>query len=417
MNAGFGLNFLVAGGLVLAAATTATAQEAAPAPLPASPFLATPVQTPAEALVQDARDYAVRHAVPFDEALKRLRAQEESVAATDRLRGAYAARLAGIVLEHRPVFRFVILLTGDVPVADSVIRAGGLDIPVHFRTGAAATREAVIAAIERDQDDIRRALGRLPALGHDPRTGSLVVATGSVEAARYRADGMEGKLAALTGVPVRMIALDGPDRNLAPEGGARLEGVDTASGQRLACTAGFVVTDGAQTGIVTAAHCPDSIAYIGPGRAETPLEFAGQWGWRYHDVQLHRSAVPLEPLFFSDTAKSQTRAVTSWRNRASTRAGDTVCHRGETTGYSCAEVEYPDFAPAGDLCGGPCAPTWVAVAGPTCRGGDSGAPVFSGTIAFGIVKGASYRRDGACNLYYYMSTDYLPEGWTLLYRR
>ncbi|MFK9326040.1 hypothetical protein ACJEKX_23930, partial [Escherichia coli] len=88
---------------------------------------------------------------------------------------------------------------------------------------------------------------------------------------------------------------------------------------------------------------------------------------------------------------------------ASTRAGDFVCHRGERTGYSCALVQLTDFAPAGDLCGGACLPTWVTVAGPTCKGGDSGSPVFSGTTALGVLKGASYRGDGSCVFYFYMS--------------
>lgn len=73
----------------------------------------------------------------------------------------------------------------------------------------------------------------------------------------------------------------------------------------------------------------------------------------------------------------------------------------------------PDFAPAGDLCGGGCTPTWVAVRGPTCRSGDSGGPVFLGGMAYGIVKGGSYRGDGSCTFYYYMSLDFLPDGWML----
>ena len=38
--------------------------------------------------------------------------------------------------------------------------------------------------------------------------------------------------------------------------------------------------------------------------------------------------------------------------------------------------------------------------------------VFSGTIAYGITKGGS-GLGGECNFYFYMSTDYLPDGWTL----
>lgn len=143
------------------------------------------------------------------------------------------------------------------------------------------------------------------------------------------------------------------------------------------------------------------------------LTFLGQWGWGYQDVQLQGSAVPLAPTFWSDTAKTVRRRVEGQRARGSTRAGDIVCHRGERTGYSCAEVWLPDFAPAGDLCGGGCTPTWVAVRGPTCRSGDSGGPVFLGGTAFGIVKGGSYRADGSCAFYYYMSLDFLPSGWSL----
>jgi hypothetical protein len=97
------------------------------------------------------------------------------------------------------------------------------------------------------------------------------------------------------------------------------------------------------------------------------------------------------------------------RPRASTRAGDFVCHRGERTGYTCGEVELIDFAPPGDLCGGPCAASWVTVAGPGCGGGDSGGPVFAGDTAFGIMKGGTWERNGRCAFYYYMSLDYLPQ--------
>jgi hypothetical protein len=30
------------------------------------------------------------------------------------------------------------------------------------------------------------------------------------------------------------------------------------------------------------------------------------------------------------------------------------------------------------------------------------------------MKGGSYRSDGSCAFYFYMSTDYLPAGWRLL---
>lgn len=374
-----------------------------------------PVQTPAQILAQDGAEYARRYAVPPAEALQRLQAQEASVAATDRLQEVYADRLAGIVIEHQPDYRIVVLLTGDAPVADQSVSAGGLQVPVTFRTGANATRAEIITAIRTHQAAIRAKLPRPPGMGADPRTGELVVMIKEAEASSRPPEELEQQFASLTGVPVRIRIID-RDLDLAADGGARLEGVDPANGRRYICTTGFVVTDGTRTGVATAAHCPDAVSYGEPGRKDVPLEFVGQWGWAYRDVQIHASATPLQPLFFADTAKTVARPVVTWRNRASTRAGDFVCHRGERTGYSCGEVEMTDFAPAGDLCGGPCEPTWVTVGGPHCRSGDSGSPVFNGSVAFGILKGGSYRPDGTCNFYFYMSTDYLPEGWALLHR-
>ena len=379
-------------------------------PVAAAPLVVEPVQTPVEALGEDAGEYARAYGVPIGEAYRRLAAQEASVAATDQLQARYRERLAGLFIEHSPEYRIVLLLTGSEAVPDSEIRAAGMRIKVVFRTGAEATRDQIVAAIKAHQAEIRAALARPPALGADPRSGVLVI----MDYGALPADvaSLTARFAALTGVPVRMESLERPEKNLAVEGGARLEGA--VDGRRYACTTGFVVTDGVRRGIVTAAHCPDILAFVGPQRQQTPLEFVGQWGWGFQDVQVNVGAPDLKPLFFSDTAKRIVRPVTGARTRAGTRSGDFVCHRGESTGYSCSEVLLTDFAPAGDLCGGACLPTWVTVGGPTCKGGDSGSPVFAGTVAFGIVKGGSYRADGSCIFYFYMSTDYLPEGWALL---
>ncbi len=372
------------------------------------------VQTPVEAYAQDAAEYAARYAVPQEEAVRRLRAQEESVAATDRIREEFAARLAGISVDHQPGFRISVLLTGDEPVPARTIFAGGVAVPVVFRTGARATRDQVIAALRANQAALRAMLPAPPGLGLDERTGKLVVTMSSSAVARMGSD-LLPRLEAQTGVPVRVRLVD-RDGDAMVEGGSRVEGVDPACGRRHACTSGFVVTDGARTGVATAAHCPDSLSYVDPERGTVPLDFVGQWGWGYRDVQIHLADETLKPFFYADAGKIAVRPVTSWRNRASTRAGDVVCHRGESTGYSCAEVELTEFAPPGDLCGGPCEPLWTTVAGPSCRGGDSGAPVFNGTVAFGLLKGGSYRADGTCNYYFYMSTDYLPDGWRLLHQ-
>ena len=404
-----------------ALATAAIAQEQAPPSPRAVPDKAVEapphVQSQIEALAQDGAEYARLYGVPLGQAMRELEAEQESVPATEALAQEFRDRLAGISIAHDGGFGIVVLLTGEEPVAERTIVAGGMTIPVTFRTGAPATREQILAAIVAHQADIRAALRGPPGMGVDPRTGMLAVMVKASDVGADGTDGLAARLGAIAGVPVEVRVWSDTDVDLAATGGGRVIGLDPAIGRRGVCTSGFVVTDGMRTALSTAAHCPDQLSFIDADKSEVPLTMVGAWGARYQDVQIHLptepGVAPMAPLFFADKEKTQLRPVTSWRNRTATRAGDLVCHRGERTGYSCAEVEYPDYAPPGDLCAGPCTATWVAVHGPTCKGGDSGGPVFAGTIAFGLVKGESHTGDGRCRLYYYMSTDYLPPGWTV----
>ncbi|MBS0477709.1 MAG: hypothetical protein JSR79_00205 [Proteobacteria bacterium] len=380
----------------------------------AQTIAASRVQTADEALAQDAGQYAKQFGVSQREAERRLRALADSVAATDAIETTYRDRVAGVSIEHKPALRILVYLTGGDPVPTRTLNAGGMSVPIVFRTGAKASRDRVIWAITYHQAAIRAALPNPPAMGLDPRTGELVIVVPTATAAANGKEALRARLEAIAGVPVRLRVLDQIDVNLsAPMGGSRVEGRNAADGRRYLCTTAFTVTDGARYGVATAAHCLDDLTYFDPRRDATPLSFVGQWGWGYQDVQINASPDPLPGLFYADTERTVERPVTGQRSRDSTRAGDFVCHRGETTGYSCAIVELTDFAPAGDLCGGPCLPTWVTVAGPTCRGGDSGSPVFIGTTALGIVKGATYR-GGACIFYFYMSADYIPQPWRLV---
>lgn len=384
----------------------------AQAPAPPPPIL----ETPTESLERDAAEYARQFGVSQAEASARLTAQDASVATTDAIAETYRDRLAGIAIEHRPTYRIVVYLTGNDPVPEQTLTTDAGSVSIIFRTGARVTRERVIWAMTYHQAAIRAALRAAPGMGLDPRTGELVITIGDLDAAAG-IDTLKARLEGIAGVPVQIRVLNHRDVNLAatpPEGGARVEGTNPDDGKRYLCTTGFNVTDGLRSAVTTAAHCLDQLNYRDPQGASVPLAFVGQWGWGYHDVQINTAPGPLPPTFYADTAKTRLRTVTGQRTRISTRAGDFVCHRGERTGFSCALVQLTDFAPAGDLCGGPCLPTWVTVAGPTCKGGDSGSPVFTGTTALGILKGASYRGDGSCAFYFYMSLDYLPHGWSVL---
>jgi hypothetical protein len=381
--------------LLLALASAATAQ---------------PVQTQAQSLAEDAEQYAAQFGVTPDEALRRLRAQQESVAATDAIAKEFASRLAGISIEHSPEYRIVVLLTGSEPVPDRA--AAG--VPIVFRTGAKATREQAIAAMRKHLIDLRTELPGARGAGYDQRTGEVVLLVTQADAQRFGADAIPARAEQLSGVPVRIVVNDLIEQNMAVTGGGRVEGINTLTGRRNRCTTAFVITDGTQTGIATAAHCPDELTYFATDDTQAVLPFVGQWGLAYQDVQVNLSSDATEPLFYANRGAGSVRRLVTWRNRDSTRAGDFVCHYGESSGYSCAVVELTDYAPPGTLCGGPCEPTWVTVHGPNCILGDSGGPVFSGAIAFGIAKGINRTASGQCNFYYYMSTDYLPPPWRLM---
>ena len=379
----------------------------------AQPAAPAPVQTASEALAQDASAYARRYQVTPDEAVARLRALQASAAITDRMRQGFGERLVGISIEHQPALRIAVLLTGTGPVADTSIAVEGMVLPVLFRTGATASGDDVIRAMLQRGPQLAALLPNARGMGLDPRTGELVVLVRAVDAARPDLAAIRARAEALTGVKVRFDLADRTVENLSLAGGARIEGVHPADGRRYACTTGFVVTDGTRTGLATAAHCPDAVEYKDADGVPIPLEFAGQWGARTQDVQVNVGPAD-QPLFYADRRSGSLRRLGAARSRLSTRAGEWLCHYGESSGYSCAEVELVHFAPPGALCGGACAPTWVTVRTNDCRSGDSGGPVFSGDVAFGITKGGSGGRNSRCNFYFYMSTDFLPAPWRLL---
>jgi streptogrisin C len=369
-----------------------------------------PVLTQAEALAEDSVQYAAQFGVAPGEALRRLRAQQASVAATDEIAREFAGRLAGISIEHAPEFRIVVLLTGDEAVADRT--AAG--VPIVFRTGATATRAQALEAMRKHLIDLRTDLPGARGAGYDQRTGEVVLLVTAGDAQRFGLATIRTRAEQVGGVPVRVVVNDLIESNLAVDGGGRVEGISSVTGRRNVCTTGFVVTDGARSGVMTAAHCPDELTYVDRDASVTALPFAGQWGLGYQDVQVNLSPAASEPHFYSNRGAGTIRRLISWRNVASSRAGEFVCHYGESSGYSCALVELTDYAPPGELCGGPCSPTWVTVKGPGCIPGDSGGPVFSGGVAFGIAKGVNRTASGRCLFYYYMSTDYLPQPWRLM---
>ena len=223
----------------------------------------------------------------LDEAMQRLRAQQESVAATDRLRDTYRDRLAGIVdrasapISHRrPADR-------HAPVARRADRRRRIGRCRSYSAPAPWPPAQIRAAIAAHQAEILAALPpRRRASGLDPRTGALVVMVKAVDGRRR--SWRRGPSGSPRSPACRCGSSSSGDARPTSsiDGGRGIVGT-TRDGRRFACTTGFVVTDGTRSGIVTAAHCPYSLTYSRPTAAATPLNFVGAWGARYQDVQVH----------------------------------------------------------------------------------------------------------------------------------
>ena len=194
----------------------------------AVPASAQPVQTQEQALADDAIQYAAQFGVTPNEGLRRLAAQQASVAATDAIRAEFADRLAGISIEHSPGYRVIVLLTGDNAVADRIV-AG---VPIVFRTAAKATREQAVAAMRKHLIDFRADLPNARGAGYDQRTGEVVLLVTPADADKYGTEAIKARAEQIGGVPVRVVVNELRETNLSVEGGGRVEGASSVTGRR-----------------------------------------------------------------------------------------------------------------------------------------------------------------------------------------
>jgi hypothetical protein len=245
----------------------------------------------------------------------------------------------------------------------------------------------------------------------------LVQATGS---AAETLRGKKDDLFKLLGHPVRIEVSERGTKDFDVRGGAKI--AEAAQHTVNYCTTGFTVKNASNvTAITTASHCETMNTYYNPSGSTIPLTFVSEVKDADQDVEIRTSAFVERAEFYADSP-TIARVLTGRRLRTSTGAGDQVCHRGTTTGYSCGLVSVTNFRPTyAGACGTQtCDAVWVYVNGgadTACAGGDSGGAVFATQTTFGTLKGGDSwgNAKGQCGHFIYMSTDFLPTGWTLLY--
>lgn len=394
-------------GLALAAAMAGLASGAANA--------ATPQAAPSDALT---RAQAVEHDLPaiaaaldVDPARARsiMNVQEHAADLADTLRTQYADRLAGMYLEHDPVDRLVVRLTGDQAVRPQFHTFGTDALEVTFEPGATHTVAQLANGLERAMaTGLREKTSGIHAGYVDERTGAIVV---EVDQGTRNPARLTAQLEQLAGVPVRIEA--------SPRAAA--QAVYGSGSISSLCTTGFAVNHAAsnQHGVLTAGHCDTGAAqtYSGiDGASHTLNEVALLANANADLLRLGNTAVAFGGYFYADAW----RAATGRRTRAATTTGAVHCHYGRNGGYNCGSVQ-STVANPGSICGpsntSACNAVYVRVAGTSlfCIGGDSGGPWFTGTtLAAGIHFAGPTAGGSPC---YYTSTDWAYDsmGLNLLY--
>lgn len=356
--------------------------------------------------------------IPFGQALKAVRAQEALGEGVSALRQELGGRVAGISVVYDPEYKVIVRLKGNASPSKRMLVAASGDVPVEFVTGASSSVEEMVANFDRNLPAIRNLFPTLQGIGTDEKTGEIAIVVYATGSAAQAAKGKRDDLFKLLGHPVRIDTVEQAAVDSDVRGGSKI--TEPAGGY---CTSGFSVKNASgTTAMSTAAHCEGINTYYNSNGTTIALTHTGiEIKDADQDVELHTSGYVESAEFYADTTASA-RILTGKRLQSSTAAGNQVCHRGETTGYSCGLVGLTNFKPTyANACGAvTCDSVWIKVDGDAhtaCFQGDSGGPVFASQTAFGLLKGtsASGKAKGQCTWFAYMSTDRLPTGWSLVF--
>ena len=418
-----------------------------------------------EALAVDAKIYASNYGVSQEEALRRLLIMLDTSSEIAGIEQEQDSRLAGVYFDNGPQFDLKVRVVGDVaPASRKIVRKAAR---LQFKSNKVARRaerkalrakyqitdsevEAAETAIQSDAvadvrfvpkgrmrkaERERQVVAKIAALKQripslemafdDEQTEDTVIYVKTDDGSVKR------EAEALLGGPVRVVVIPTGLQQTAVRGGSILRRVSDDS---WFCMTGFAAkrTSNGALGVLTAGHCING----------TAMKYVDVDGTRINNIAAvsgmsqNNSTMDIAFLseatavaeFYADTTTTP-RGLTATRSRTSTTAkagtvkGSFVCHLGQTSPsastllQSCGEVTSTSGAGAQ---GGT---TFVVVTntqsgvGTTltsgqgtlrCARGDSGGPVFAGTVAFGIQSACAWNdtAETITNILVYTSIDY-----------
>lgn len=200
------------------------------------------------------------------------------------------------------------------------------------------------------------------------------------------------------GVVVSVSARETPggvdDTSYGQAGGTPL---NLSSNGAAACTSGFVVKDnnGPDLGVYTSAHCPNNLRQANTNsNANFNFDFRAEHLGPYGDHQWMRSPVMMDSWFHYNTGLGRPVTGTGYA-----LVGNYVCKYGRTTARTCSTVTSVNNTVTTS---NGTASRITFVSGVISDSGDSGGPVYVGTVAVGLTKG----RDPMSNVSWFSTTDW-----------
>ncbi|HEX6097287.1 MAG TPA: PKD domain-containing protein [Thermoanaerobaculia bacterium] len=319
-----------------------------------------------DGLVKDAESYAAQFGVSVDEGVRRLQLQPAVSELEGALLAEESAAFAGLWIQHEPDYRIVVRFTNRAAAARLKARVAGGPLEKLVETRGARWS---LAELGKQQQEVRAHAEQL-----DMRLESDInVFDNKVEVYTTEPEKLSAKLAAAkTRLPESAGVKRVKQHSVADEliGGVLMGNCSSAFGVRHAFSG--------ELGVLTAGHCADTQYYQG-----VALPLRNQRVNEHYDVQWNSTCdlVHVSNRFDSGTGIRSASGVVYRDNQT---IGALVCKNGGGNGYRCGTIQSKNF----DL-GPGFHSTFIRVNGLDLRApGDSGAPWFVGTLAYGIHQGA-----------------------------
>lgn len=175
-----------------------------------------------------------------------------------------------------------------------------------------------------------------------------------------------------------LVRLDSVPLSATLSEGASLKG----GGNATTCTWGFTVIHGGQRRMVTAGHCGNTQSWY--GNFNMPMVSGAERNSGDVDAQIHTVPSPHTADDSVIIGNGLLRDIASRGTWSTMDVGDSVCHTGKTTGFTCGTISSVNGAQA---VGGGTHVLRATGSNLKAQPGDSGGPVFWGTKALGLYEG------------------------------